>query len=72
MKMLIFRLCVILLNSRAFSAECLLKHGFGLSEDDESILDDVQPKGPSNIDSCKTSCDNAVKALLFYEKKLIF
>ena len=58
MKMLIFRLCLLLLIRKAESAECLPKPGFGLYGDE--ILVEIQPSGNFDLDGCKTICDEAV------------
>ena len=58
MKMLIFRLCLLLLIRKAESAECLPKPGFGLYG--SAILVETQPSGALDLDGCKTSCGEAV------------
>ena len=58
MKMLFFRLCLLLLIRKAESAECLLKYGFGLYG--EGILVETQPSGTLDLDRCQKSCDEAV------------
>ena len=71
MKMLIFRLCLLLLTGKAESAECLLKYGVGLNEYVDPklapVLAETQPSGTFNLGSCKTSCDKMVKELLYIQ-----
>ena len=62
MKMLIIRsfiiiLFLLLLTGKAESGECLLKYGFGLSQDEPPIFADAQPSVTLDLDGCKTICD---------------
>ena len=66
MKILIFQTFVLLLNSKTSSAKCLLKPGFGLSEDILSIPVDPQPSGPGDLESCMRICDEVMVNKVYF------
>ena len=70
MKMIIFRLFLLLLTGRAESAQCLRKPGFGLYG--EGILVDIQPSGLYDLDGCETICEEAVYLSFVLHVKFYF
>ena len=60
MKMLIFQICLFLWNNNAVNAECLPKHGFGLSQSVDPVPVDGDYSFQSDLSECQTRCDTLV------------
>ena len=60
MKILIFQICLFLLNKHGVNAECLLKHGFGLSQSVTPLPVEGENSLKSNMSECQTHCDDRV------------
>ena len=72
MKMVIFRIFLLIFIQKTESAKCLLKFGFGLKEDVypklvqfNPILAETQSSDSFDLDGCKTSCEETVLGLLY-------
>ena len=57
MKMLIFQSFWFLWNINAVNAECLPKHGFGLSQSVDPVPVDEDYPLQSDLGDCQTRCD---------------
>ena len=64
MKMLIFQICLFLWNNNAVNAECLPKHGFGLSQSVDPVPVDGDYSFQSDLSECQTRCDTLVVGFL--------
>ena len=60
MKMLIFRICLLLSIRKAESSGCIFKYGFGLDDGWVSKPVDTQPSATVDLVGCKTMCDQMV------------
>ena len=65
MKILIFQTCLLLLNSKTSSAECLPKYGFGLSQSNAPVPVDGQYSLKSDMSECQTHCDDRVTLIAY-------